>query len=104
MARAKTFSLGDTYDGMIADLVKSGRFSTETEVVRAGIRMLADYESRMAAIREGETERLRKLWNEAETQFEQGQSTAITTLQEEERFFDGIRQRGIARSNAPGSK
>lgn len=52
MARAKTFSLGDTYDGMIADLVKSGRFSTETEVVRAGIRMLADYEAEMRKLRE----------------------------------------------------
>jgi antitoxin ParD1/3/4 len=104
MARAKTFSLGDTYDGMIADLVKSGRFSTETEVVRAGIRMLADYEARMAALREGETERLRQLWDEAEVEFEQGQSTAITTLQEEERLFEGIRQRGIARSNGPNSK
>ncbi len=52
MARAKTFSLGDTYDRMIADLVKSGRFSTETEVVRAGIRMLADYEAEMQKLRE----------------------------------------------------
>ena len=52
MARAKTFSLGDAYDGMISDLVKSGRFSTETEVVRAGIRMLADYEAEMQKLRE----------------------------------------------------
>jgi antitoxin ParD1/3/4 len=51
MARAKTFSLGDTYDGILADLVQSGRFGTETEVVRAGIRMLADYEMKMNALR-----------------------------------------------------
>ncbi len=38
MARAKTFSLGEAYDGILADLVKNGRFGTETEVVRAGIR------------------------------------------------------------------
>ncbi len=104
MARAKTFSLGDAYDGMIADLVKSGRFSTETEVVRAGIRMLADYEARMSALREVEAERLRGLWKEAEVEFDQGNATLITSLQEEERFFAGIRQRGIERSNAPGSK
>ncbi|MGK6312710.1 type II toxin-antitoxin system ParD family antitoxin [Neorhizobium sp. DT-125] len=52
MARAKTFSLGDTYDGILADLVKNGRFGTETEAVRAGIRMLADYEMRMRSLRQ----------------------------------------------------
>jgi antitoxin ParD1/3/4 len=51
MARAKTFSLGDSYDGILADLVKNGRFGTETEAVRAGIRMLADYEMRMQSLR-----------------------------------------------------
>lgn len=52
MARAKTFSLGDTYDGILADLVKNGRFGTETEAVRAGIRMLADYEMRVQSLRQ----------------------------------------------------
>lgn len=52
MARAKTFSLGDTYDGILADLVRNGRFGTETEAVRAGIRMLADYEMRMQSLRQ----------------------------------------------------
>jgi antitoxin ParD1/3/4 len=51
MARAKTFSLGDAYDGILADLVKNGRFGTETEAVRAGIRMLADYEMRIQSLR-----------------------------------------------------
>lgn len=51
MARAKTFSLGDTYDAILADLVKNGRFGTETEAVRTGIRMLADYEMRMQSLR-----------------------------------------------------
>ncbi|CDZ71562.1 type II toxin-antitoxin system ParD family antitoxin [Neorhizobium galegae] len=51
MARAKTFSLGDAYDGILADLVKNGRFGTETEAVRAGIRMLADYEMRVQSLR-----------------------------------------------------
>jgi antitoxin ParD1/3/4 len=51
MARAKTFSLGDSYDDILAGLVKNGRFGTETEAVRAGIRMLADYEAKMEALR-----------------------------------------------------
>lgn len=52
MARAKTFSLGDTYDGILSDLVRNGRFGTETEAVRAGIRMLADYEMRVRSLRQ----------------------------------------------------
>ena len=51
MARAKTFSLGDAYDAILADLVRSGRFGTETEAVRAGIRMLMDYETKMRSLR-----------------------------------------------------
>jgi antitoxin ParD1/3/4 len=52
MARAKTFSLGDAYEGILADLVHNGRFGTETEAVRAGIRMLADYEMKMRSLRQ----------------------------------------------------
>ncbi|TRB17087.1 type II toxin-antitoxin system ParD family antitoxin [Rhizobium rhizogenes] len=51
MARAKTFSLGDAYDGILSDLVRNGRFGTETEAVRAGIRLLADHELKMQALR-----------------------------------------------------
>lgn len=49
--KAKTFSLGDPYERILADLVANGRFGTETEAVRAGIRMLADYEFKMQALR-----------------------------------------------------
>ena len=52
MARAKTFSLGDAYEGILADLVRNGRFGTETEAVRAGLRMLADYEMKMRSLRQ----------------------------------------------------
>ena len=51
MARAKTFSLGEPYDAILADLVQNGRFGTETEAVRAGIRMIADYEVKILALR-----------------------------------------------------
>ncbi|AYG69741.1 MULTISPECIES: type II toxin-antitoxin system ParD family antitoxin [unclassified Rhizobium] len=53
MARAKTFSLGDRYDGILSDLVRNGRFGTETEAVRAGIRLLADHELKMQVLRRG---------------------------------------------------
>jgi antitoxin ParD1/3/4 len=51
MERAKTFLLGDSYDDLLSDLVKNGRFGTETEAVRAGLRMLADHEIRIQALR-----------------------------------------------------
>lgn len=52
MARAKTFSLGDTYDDILADLVRAGRFDTEAEALRAGLRMLADREARIQSLRQ----------------------------------------------------
>jgi antitoxin ParD1/3/4 len=52
MERAKTFSLDDSYDGILSDLVRNGRFGTETEAVKAGIRMLADYEMRVRSLRQ----------------------------------------------------
>ena len=51
MAKAKSFSLGDPYEHILTDLVQNGRFGTETEAVRAGIRRLADYEFKLAALR-----------------------------------------------------
>ncbi len=50
--KPKTFSLGDPYAGILSDLVEHGRFGTETEAVRAGIRMLADYEFKIQALRQ----------------------------------------------------
>lgn len=51
MARAKTFSLGDSYDAMLDDLVKNGVFETEADAIRAGLRMLADQESHLQTLR-----------------------------------------------------
>ncbi|OLP53826.1 hypothetical protein BJF92_04350 [Rhizobium rhizosphaerae] len=64
MAQAKTFSLGDSYDAMLDDFVKNGRFETETDAVRAGLRMLADYESRLQT--------LRRTINDADREIESG--------------------------------
>lgn len=40
-----SFTLGDHDRGFIADMVDTGRFGNKTEVVRAGLRMLEDYEN-----------------------------------------------------------
>ena len=40
-----SFTLGDHDRSFIADMVENGRFGNRTEVVRAGLRLLQDYEN-----------------------------------------------------------
>lgn len=47
----KTFSLGDHFEGFVKSQVDAGRFDNESEVVRAGLRLLEDYEAKMSALR-----------------------------------------------------
>ncbi|OLP59852.1 hypothetical protein BJF93_09575 [Xaviernesmea oryzae] len=56
MAQAKTFSLGDPYDAILADLVRTGRFKTEADAVKAGLRMLADDDNGVRALRQNISE------------------------------------------------
>lgn len=51
MVANRSFALGDNYDSFIDHQVKQGRFGNATEVVRAGLRMLQDYETRMQELR-----------------------------------------------------
>ncbi len=47
----KSYVVGDHFDAFIARQVESGRFNNASEVVRAGLRMLEDYETRLAKTR-----------------------------------------------------
>ena len=52
MATAKnTYSVGAHYSSFIASQVEGGRFNNASEVVRAGLRMLEDYEARLRDVR-----------------------------------------------------
>ena len=42
----RSFIVGDRYDAFIAQQIEEGRFNNASEVVRAGLRMLEDYETR----------------------------------------------------------
>lgn len=44
-------SLGSHFDAFVQGQVKSGRFGTASEVIRAGLRLLEDDETRLAALR-----------------------------------------------------
>lgn len=51
MAVNKSYALGEHYEQFIAQQVADGRFNNASEVVRAGLRMLEDYEARMKHLR-----------------------------------------------------
>lgn len=56
MAKNTSVTLGDHYEQFVANMVASGRYSTSSEVIRAGLRMVEDYESKVEALR-GEIEK-----------------------------------------------
>ncbi|VAW22916.1 hypothetical protein MNBD_ALPHA12-1716 [hydrothermal vent metagenome] len=52
MSNAKrSYVVGDHYESFIAGQLKNGRFNNASEVVRAGLRMLEDYETRLKEVR-----------------------------------------------------
>ena len=51
MAKNTSISLGEHFDGFIDQQIKSGRYGSASEVVRAGLRMLEDTESRLNTLR-----------------------------------------------------
>jgi antitoxin ParD1/3/4 len=52
MSSAKrSYVVGEHYEAFIASKISGGRFNNASEVVRAGLRMLEDYETRLAEVR-----------------------------------------------------
>ena len=52
MAKNTSMTLGDHFDGFIAHQIKIGRYSSASEVVRAGLRVLEDKESKLNVLRQ----------------------------------------------------
>ncbi len=51
MAKNKSITLGDHFEGFVDNQVTEGRFSNASEVVRAGLRLLEDEESKLKSLR-----------------------------------------------------
>ena len=52
MPRNTSISLGDHFTGFIDQRIASGRYSSASDVVRAGLRLLEEHETRLDALRE----------------------------------------------------
>ena len=51
MAKNTSITLGDHFDGFITGQVKSGRFSSASEVIRAALRLLENTETKLETLR-----------------------------------------------------
>ena len=51
MAQNTSISLDDHFVGFLSREVETGRYRSASEVVRAGLRLLEDHETHMAALR-----------------------------------------------------
>ncbi|MEM7620479.1 MAG: type II toxin-antitoxin system ParD family antitoxin [Pseudomonadota bacterium] len=68
--KTQSFALGEHDRDFITDMVENGRFGNKTEVVRAGLRLLEDYENTQ------KLHRLRALIAEGEADIAAGRYTA----------------------------
>ena len=51
MNRNTSISLGDHFDAFVQSSISKGRYKNASEVVRAGLRLLEEEESRVAALK-----------------------------------------------------
>ena len=80
----KSYVIGDRYESFIATQIEKGRFNNASEVVRAGLRILEDYETKLQATR--------RLVDTGDADIEAGRTTEYTSAGE--LFNDIIKDAG----------
>lgn len=51
MAKNTSITLGDHFDGFVSEQVKSGRYGSVSEILRAGLRLLENNENKQELLR-----------------------------------------------------
>ncbi|WOG26817.1 type II toxin-antitoxin system ParD family antitoxin [Endozoicomonas sp. 8E] len=52
MAKNTSITLGDHFDGFISSQIDSGHYSSASEVIRAGLRLLENRETKLETLRQ----------------------------------------------------
>ncbi len=52
MPRNTSVTLGDHFEGFIAQQISAGRFESKSEVVRAAMRLLEEHEQKVSSLRQ----------------------------------------------------
>jgi antitoxin ParD1/3/4 len=81
-----SYSIGKHFEGFIESLIESGRYSTASEVMREGLRLIEEREARRNA-------KLEALRAEIQKGFDSGPAEEI----EVGKFIEGIKARGRQR-------
>ena len=84
----KSYVVGDRYEEFIAAQIETGRYNNASEVVRAGLRMLEDHETRLREAR--------RLVDAADAEIDAGKGIEFASTED---LTDTVVKRGMKRLN-----